>query len=720
MKSIVRTLILSFLIICTVWSLDARVSSDPPVEDSIVHLIAKGKELYKKNLFDAIEVMDSALTLSHEYELDSLEAQSKYYLSLYLFMSGDNERSVRLINEILPFYSRGDKPRSNAILLSRLGRIYMLRSEYDDAKKYLNEAYRLLQQIENPSQVSLGFNRLWMSDLQILVSEFEEGISQAQGAYEHFKKANDLDKMIAAKANIAEVLILIKNYREADAILDEILVYQDSVDNQQFVIKPLNLKGIAEYEMGNSDESERVLQRSIDLANRLGSFPKMSRTYLYLSKVRMQQGRLSQALELVDQAISEAQKSQVKKSEMQAKLHKSIICLALNKKTDTKELVQAAMDWADKVRDLEVLQEGAGIMADLLSQTGNFALAYEYRTIERNAAAEFLSVQKIKDISIKQTMHDIEEAQQQKEIQQKLLQIDYEHQIESAKMTSKYLIFGLLGLFIMMGFLLRSNYVSRKANEKLEIKNKELVAAENTLAEKNSELKRYIESNIQLQQFAHIASHDLKSPIRTISSFIGLVKATAQDRLSDKEKDYINRALKASKEMFGLIEDLLSYSKVNALSLQVEPVKTKELVETVLGHLNQNIVESKAVINVELEVDEIEADSIKLRQVFQNLIANAIKFMPDDRTPMINISGKESLENYVFQIEDNGIGIDDEYKEKVFEPFKQLNKKEEYAGTGLGLSLCKRIIQKHQGKIWVESELGKGTKFTFTISKFLS
>ncbi len=234
---------------------------------------------------------------------------------------------------------------------------------------------------------------------------------------------------------------------------------------------------------------------------------------------------------------------------------------------------------------------------------------------------------------------------------------------------------------------------------------------------KNKELEKYIESNMQLENFAYIASHDLKGPIRTMVSFSQLLKRSAKDKLNQDEVEYLNFILSATKNMQMLIDDLLSYSRVDTKKIQRSLFSPQSMIEDICYELSSQINEHGTNVEIGILPDKIEADKTKVKQLFQNLISNAVKFSAVSEFPKVEIHAKEKDNAWQFIIRDNGIGIEEEYFQKIFLLFKKLHTNDVYEGTGIGLALCKKIVEQHQGKIWLESTLGEGTTFYFTLMK---
>lgn len=236
---------------------------------------------------------------------------------------------------------------------------------------------------------------------------------------------------------------------------------------------------------------------------------------------------------------------------------------------------------------------------------------------------------------------------------------------------------------------------------------------EDKLKETIEELKR---SNDELQQFAYVSSHDLQEPLRTIASFTQLLERRYKGKLDSDADEFIEYIVDAALRMKQQIQDLLDYSRVATMGGEFKLVDLNLILNETIQVLNASIDESKALIIVD-ELPNVMGDAGQLGRVFQNLILNAIKFRKPQERPIIHISSYKDEESneYVFSVEDNGIGIENQYLERIFSIFQRLHTIDEYHGTGIGLSIVKRIIERHGGYIWVESEPGKGSTFYFTI-----
>jgi signal transduction histidine kinase len=258
------------------------------------------------------------------------------------------------------------------------------------------------------------------------------------------------------------------------------------------------------------------------------------------------------------------------------------------------------------------------------------------------------------------------------------------------------LVGGLLLTLLLTGYLLM--LVGRTAR------------VEQLVATRTDELAR---SNAELEQFAYVASHDLQEPLRMVSSFLQLLVERCGDTLDSESQEFIGYAVDGSHRMQALIRDLLAYSRVGRRGKPLAAVSCEDVLARVHMNLESAIKESGASVFHD-RLPCVLGDDVELEQLFQNLISNAVKFRREEK-PRVHVGATRNGSEWVFSVRDNGIGIEDKYRDRIFQMFQRLHTRSEYSGTGVGLAICQKIVERHGGRMWVESKPGRGSTFFFTL-----
>jgi NO-binding membrane sensor protein with MHYT domain/nitrogen-specific signal transduction histidine kinase len=269
------------------------------------------------------------------------------------------------------------------------------------------------------------------------------------------------------------------------------------------------------------------------------------------------------------------------------------------------------------------------------------------------------------------------------------------------------LLLCVLGVLLVQGIL-----VLRPALANIHQGISQLELAKHALQCKSEELAR---SNAELEQFAYVASHDLQEPLRMVASYTQLLARRYQGKLDRDADEFIGFAVDGATRMQTLIRDLLSYSRVMTQGRSLQPVDTRSAFDAACENLHKAIEESGVSVSVGA-LPVIHADATQMTQLFQNLLGNALKYR-NEHTPRIHVDAKPAEKSWLFSVEDNGIGIEAQYFERIFQMFQRLHTREKYSGTGIGLAICRRIVERHGGRIWVESAPGRGSTFLFAIPR---
>lgn len=295
---------------------------------------------------------------------------------------------------------------------------------------------------------------------------------------------------------------------------------------------------------------------------------------------------------------------------------------------------------------------------------------------------------------------------------------------ESLLLLQTYIGFSAITIFGMTAILAERDRavasvssMNRALESRVQERTKELEDANTILRANEKSLERQTEelmrSNAELERFAYLASHDLKEPIRTVSSYVQLLAKRYKGRLDKDADDFIHFAVDATERMDKLIRDVLSYCRAGSRDKTVQPCDMNQILARVRENLATAIAETSAILSSD-PLPTIVANETEIVQLLQNLVGNAIKFHGQE-TPRVHIAAGQKHDHWVFMVQDEGIGISPEYQARIFQIFQRLHDGTQYSGTGIGLAICKKIVESYGGQIWVQSTLGKGASFYFTL-----
>jgi signal transduction histidine kinase len=343
---------------------------------------------------------------------------------------------------------------------------------------------------------------------------------------------------------------------------------------------------------------------------------------------------------------------------------------------------------------------------DSLKSYVNLKMAYIGKIVQLKADGDEQSVREMLNTNLGKDYMDKVREQNEK---LQAIEKDFFQKRKSVTDTSirrTRMVFLADGIFSILIVLFLASVIIKEFNRRSR--------NEKMLKENAVDLER---KNREIEQFAFVASHDLQQPLRSISNFTGLLEQKIGGNVDMETIQYMNFIKGGATRMSALITDLLEYSRVGK-DVKPEKIDCSAVVNEVISDMDAIITETGAQVNVGSL--PIITGYGYLRSVFRNLLSNALKFIQKDIRPVVNITAKDLGKEYLFTIEDNGIGIESAYMERIFIIFQRLHTRSDYPGTGIGLSICKKIVELHGGKIWADSEQGKGSSFHFTISKHLS
>lgn len=562
----------------------------------------------------------------------------------------------------------------------------------------------------------------------------------------------DSSRRELARSLIPDLYRQVGLYEQSHQKHVSLLAYRDSIQDSIGIAKSYYELGTLFHDQNNYVQAIDYYEKSVSLCETLEDSLNIVSGYSALGTNHRENKDLERALEynqaaldLIPTISSEKLK---KRSRLQpyAEMNMGSLLLAMKEYDRAKEhldnsirlfkeikytpgLASAFLDYGNLLEELGTQQEAIDVFKEglviaegmkALNRMAEFhhALAIGYQRIEQiqDAYHHLSQYATLKDRIVNQEQQKrMDQAQFKYELEKKgreigLLnqEIDLMQRKEAIDrrfrqfyIASFALVALLLALFIYWYRLQRAhNSVLQEKNEKINQQN-------DMLQHLNAELK----------QFAYIASHDMREPLRSIGAFSSLLQRRQGAKLDDSGKEYLSFIREAVDRMSALLNDLLDYSKINSQQA-TEWIDMKGIIQTVKSNLNHQLTTTKGEIVVQRKgIPYLDAVPTQMMQLFQNLISNSLKFRKPDVDPVVQVAGFAHDGGHVITIRDNGIGIDPKYKEKVFGMFSRLNNKEQFEGTGIGLATCKKIVQQHGGKIWVESEEGEGSTFFIWMPK---
>jgi signal transduction histidine kinase len=563
-----------------------------------------------------------------------------------------------------------------AILFGLEGKIYLSLENYEKAQRAFQAQLAIYEGDSKwAASLELANTYLELGQLNLAQNAIQNAISFFEKAISIHSKEGGINHRIQALNALGQAFILAKEYDKGLEKCNEALYLSESISDKALICD-INI---------NVANSLYALEKFAEALNRLDiaySYAESINSTAFIAKIKLKKGQIFKA------------QNQSAKAEALYKDALDISWLA-NNKALTRDIYEALHQYYDDRND-----------------TKN---AYFYLKGFINIRDSLNAEQQTKQYIIEKIKFETE----QKEIEnQRLLAQQLENQIIIQRQrTSNYILLALLLLGSGAGYLLYQKLKQKKANndllekevqrrtEQLQLSNDDLLLANRKLEQSNAELER----------FAYIASHDLKSPLRNIISFMNLIERKLRHSEDKDIKKYLQFVTENAQQMNVLIQDVLEFSRIDtdAQHSRMEKVDLNDTLMLAVQNLHETLVEGNGEVVTE-KLPAIRGNSVHLLQLFQNVIGNGLKYN-NSTHPTVKITHKILEHHIILSIEDNGIGIAPQYHEQIFEMFKRLHTKDEYKGTGIGLAICKKIVHNLGGKMWLNSEVGKGTNFYISL-----
>ncbi|MEZ4884713.1 MAG: ATP-binding protein [Chitinophagales bacterium] len=684
--------------------------------------------------------IDSLQSLIIEYEQDQVKDKLMtihHEMGDYYYGEKAYQKAIDSYNLSLEFARKLDQSTFTIDNLYKIGRMSILLQNSTDAIEVLSEAYELAISEPTPDLTKIGKIANYLSKTYKEIGNLELAYQYRLKALQIFEELQDSSNIAASKFELGNIFFYQNQYKTAIQYYKQSWELALQVHIVGLEMASIGSIGSAYDRLEQTEKSLEYNLLALKIAEENNLESQQADALHNVASNYHSLGECNKALDFYKKSLSYKQKHENKFGEVGTLRAISSVYLDMGYNSLALQYLKEALKIAEEIdsdtRRIDVYQR--------------LALAYEQSGKPTEACTYMKAYMALKDSVMNQnTLEAMAQAKTRYEVDKREREITFlkkenevlgkNREITSLRMMALVgLVLGLVLLLLIAAFYYGSqkrynklleektahiaiqNSQLEKMNKQLEDVNQSQKTFNHVLAAKNQQIelqnKQLENTNEELKQFAYVASHDLKEPLRMIGSYTSLIKRRYTKHLDEGAQEFMGYITDATNRMNNLLEDLLSYSRINTHNQQKESINIHEVIEGVLANLHLDIQQKNAQIRIH-ELPKISANRSQMSQLFQNLVSNALKFS-DSEHPEIEISAQTNGKMHVFSVKDNGIGIDPEYQQKIFEMFSRLHTRQEYEGTGIGLATCKKIVERHGGIIWVESEKHKGCTFYFTL-----
>ncbi len=567
--------------------------------------------------------------------------------------------------------------------------VYEKMNKYAIAKNYHLKAIDLAEREEDIETVENGYHGL--GSLYETVGEYEKAIDFYFKSLKIAETRKSTEGMVITLQSIANTYCHLKHEEESFKTIERAYNMAVKLDHKKLIASSL-------YDFGNILTFFGKYQEALTKQKASLLVYRQSEDGISISRGLVNIAEIYTHLELYDEAESyfmECFDYEKYLSTLEnARLHNRLGKLYLKQnKIDTAEIAfKKSLVFAETGDYRELTQQNNHDLYKINQNKGNDSLALSYLETYTKLSDYKLNQQRTDRITELQFKFDVEK--NDKEYQALMLR---QNKMMFAIISITLILF-IVGLGYMVKLKEKNNMSLRKKSEEIESQN-----------------IRLAENNEVLSQFVYVAAHDLKEPLRNVGSFVSLIQKKWGKDLNEEANEYMGFVTSGVTRMNNLLGDLLAYSRITSSVAENERTTLGDILEDVCGNLREKIISNEAVLDFPTEKIDLKISRVHLLQLMQNLIGNGLKFIPKGRQPIIKVETELTSDAFIISVADNGIGINQDYAHKVFNLFHQLDKRAGYEGTGIGLTICKNIVDKYNGKIWFDSVLTEGTTFHISL-----
>jgi len=663
--------------------------------------------------------LDSALYYSDFYRQEFIDnrtyTKKNYECKYYSLLSNiyKEQRNLILFSEqskrALGCYNSGRDTKNIAKSNVDVGLAYAYEEKLSEAIKHFvlgRKLYLSLNDSLNAVECSMQ-----IAAINLMQGERDKGLESYFEVLNYYEKIGHFNKLGKLCNKIGLVYLDLNKNSDALHYFQKGLAYTESNGDLKVTSEILiNLVGCYK-ERSEHQTSMGYINKGLAISKQINSTQDQANFYYELASTKHKLQKNYEALDAINQATLMLKELNDIDGLAKSLVLKSHILLDLSSYNEAHKCCKECYEISKKTETLNIQKTALDCISRTANALKSYREAYQYQKeyIKVSDSLQVINSKEIMSATEKRNQYQKEKAilEQQNILNEALLKGEK----TNTKLFALLSFISLLGLgFLGFSFLSGKRYTKRikEKNKLIESNNIELSKLNVDLAQANS----------KLNNFTSVAAHDLKSPIRTIASYSQLLMIRNKDRFESKDLEMLNFVSQNAKQLTGMIDDLLAFSRINEDLGPAEVVNINEVLQIVTNNLGSIINEENVSIAVEGSLLEVKAHKNLLTQLFQNLISNGIKFKKENIPPRLTIKIEDQNDDTItYSVQDNGIGINPDYHDKIFTIFQRLHTKDEFEGSGIGLATCKGILDYYHMYIWLESEVGVGTKFSFTLPK---
>ena len=625
----------------------------------------------------------------------SIVAEAQLILCTYTTFPKSIDSTFQYCQAALTYFEKENNSLKKGMLFNSMGILSDIKGEKKEAVEYFEQAETLFKETDNNFWLGEVYNNWGV--VYVTENSLEKALLFYIKALEVNESSGNKKALMASHNNLGRLYYKQRLYANALEHALESQQLAKATNSATWLPLSFNLVGDIYAKTNQQEEAIVYYEQALELATENEDDYNLIFTLNRLARIHEKKGNNEQGLNYIHRSLTRAKATGKRKDLEEIYLIIGACNMGLGNYRVAKSFIDTAYYLAQEHRDYKYLLGAYKQYGELYQHFNDYKMSISF--LERYQA-------------LNDTLRDVENTELLSRLEREFLSKEQAKEIFELKQKASdqnLFLLILLGVFIIVviisyGLLVYSRKV-KKLSDELEIKVKERT---NELAQ----------SNIHLERFAYIASHDLKTPLRTISSFLSLIKRRIKPYNNPELEDLLSFASNGAKQMNNLIEDVLEFSKINTAEMRQEQVDLDKTLQSVLYNIDGFLQEKNGKVEYG-KMPIIAGNSGYLHQLFQNLIVNGVKYN-ENTQPEVYIDYELKDATHQFMIKDNGIGIDEEYRELIFEMFKRLHTSDKYEGTGIGLALCKKIVEQHGGRIWVENSDEKGSCFCFTLPSYIA